>query len=1480
MSRDPSRPMKLLRGFALGSLVVGLLMALPASPASGGDGGDGVIDVVLVGDSYSAGNGAGDYWPNDECRRSSYNWARLYVAMLRADGHEVNFGYVDNRACSGALTSDVWDVGQNAGQIDVVDESTDLVLLTIGGNDVNFDQIVTKCFFLRRFPNGADPVEIDHMFGQSVPDYTSPQLCESTIKDAKELADPSTGLLKPRITSILSALRSQGLRDDARVVLLSYPYLELGDDQYGSYAVGQAVRDGGDDMDAAQAAAVSDANQAAGVEFVLFNYSIKSRFAGHEPDGSPVASNPSGWLHEFEGKSFEWYHPNANGHAEYAQAVYDMDLFPSPSGPPIPLVSRINVTFVVDASSSMADDLAALQGAAADVVAQLDASTDKFRLGLVSYRDDPATTGNGSDYLSRLELGLQVDGPDFLSALNNVSASGGGGSDDSVFAGLVEAALQPEHSRAKRVIVHVGDSAPHDPEPSSGNTLGSTMDALFEVGSMSVYSVNVDGSSSQPPALSELAARTGGSTYVAGQPSDLAAVIQDVIADAVAAPHVWAGGPYAAGWGEQIILDGSEAWDADGSIVSYEWDVDGDGIYDISDTDATSVYVPSQGTEFDGFVTLRVTDNEGHTNVGAARLLVSEDGDGVPSASDNCPEASNPGQEDTDGDGLGDACDLWDFLIRVIPCEGCNKASVWGDPHLVTFDGLAYDLQTVGEHVLVESADGSVMVQTRHEPWGSSDRVSVATAVAALLTDYPVEIRADGTLLVDAETVVMEDNTYIPLIDGAAIFRDGDTYTLGWPGEDEDRFRLEVRFKGDHLNITPYLPPALAGQVSGLVGNGDGDPADDLAVRNGAVLSQPLSSSTLYGPYADSWRITQEESLFNYGTGESTVTFTDLSFPASVITLADLDPTERDAARNQCEASGIVISTLLDACTLDVALTGSSSMIEGSAAAPTPISAMQGTYVADFEDSDGSGWSSPGIATSQSGTEKFLGALSAANNRLTLNSLPPHTDVTVSFDLYVLGGWDGESGPDRFQTQVVGETTLLDTNFSNTSSTQSYPSAGSAAQSGAVAVDTLGDYGGDGSAIYHFEHTFSHWQPDLQIDFTGIGPSPVDGEFWGLDNVEINLKRLVPGYFNYVLDTDASDDMEAPGAEDYYAFSIPAGGLDLYMDWQGCPHNLQAQLVDSAGNPVSMQSIAHCKERFFGLAEGNYTLKVWSQEEATVGVYGFRIWTIPPPQGPFPYTIGDTVSEGVPAIGAGNLEQVGSEDHYSFTVPAGGLDLYMDWQGCPHNTEAQILDSAGVPVSMQSIGHCKDRSFTLAEGDYTLRVWSQEMATVGPYTFRMMIPPGNWVGRYGADGYVLAAWNGTSDLVSLPSATVTLVKGSRYVWASSTSAVQALQAPDQTSRKAATYFDATQLQVRLDFTAHYSGVLRLYALDWDKTTRREFVTVDDGNGPQTAELDAAFNMGAWMEFPVNVTAGGSVNITIDRTGQYNAVLAGIFLGEG
>ena len=56
----------------------------------------------------------------------------------------------------------------------------------------------------------------------------------------------------------------------------------------------------------------------------------------------------------------------------------------------------------------------------------------------------------------------------------------------------------------------------------------------------------------------------------------------------------------------------------------------------------------------DYFLDVRAFQGQGNY---ALTVLVDRDSDTRPDGEDNCPSALNPGQEDTDGDRLGDACD-------------------------------------------------------------------------------------------------------------------------------------------------------------------------------------------------------------------------------------------------------------------------------------------------------------------------------------------------------------------------------------------------------------------------------------------------------------------------------------------------------------------------------------------------------------------------------------------------------------------------------------------------------------------------------------------------------------------------------------------------------------------------------------------------------------------------------------------------------
>ena len=78
-------------------------------------------------------------------------------------------------------------------------------------------------------------------------------------------------------------------------------------------------------------------------------------------------------------------------------------------------------------------------------------------------------------------------------------------------------------------------------------------------------------------------------------------------------------------------------------------DTDGDGISDIFDL-CPDVFDPGQ------------EDSDGNGLGDACNELEDPDGDEIADALDNCPDAANPDQGDIDGDGIGDACN--DFVDR------------------------------------------------------------------------------------------------------------------------------------------------------------------------------------------------------------------------------------------------------------------------------------------------------------------------------------------------------------------------------------------------------------------------------------------------------------------------------------------------------------------------------------------------------------------------------------------------------------------------------------------------------------------------------------------------------------------------------------------------------------------------------------------------------------------------------------------------
>jgi lysophospholipase L1-like esterase len=248
---------RVARFSALTCLTFGLAFASFASAAPT------VADqYVALGDSFSSGVGTGSYTLSASCRRGVY----AYPWLVSQQRPNTSLAFV---ACSGATTNDLM-----ASQIQSVTAETDIVTVTIGGNDIGFADLIVQCTL-------AD--------------------CSAALDNTRSTLG---SFLTPRLDNVYAAV--EGRAPTASVVVLGYPRMFSSSGCFGTFGISSTER--------TKANQLADAlDQLIGGRATSFGFTYKSAIA---PFTGHAVCSLSPWLNGLNiFNTTESYHPNRNGNS-------------------------------------------------------------------------------------------------------------------------------------------------------------------------------------------------------------------------------------------------------------------------------------------------------------------------------------------------------------------------------------------------------------------------------------------------------------------------------------------------------------------------------------------------------------------------------------------------------------------------------------------------------------------------------------------------------------------------------------------------------------------------------------------------------------------------------------------------------------------------------------------------------------------------------------------------------------------------------------------------------------------------------------------------------------------------------------------------------------------------------------------------------------------------------------------------------------
>ena len=192
-------------------------------------------------------------------------------------------------------------------------------------------------------------------------------------------------------------------------------------------------------------------------------------------------------------------------------------------------------------------------------------------------------------------------------------------------------------------------------------------------------------------------------------------------------------------------------------------------------------------------------------------------------------------------------------------------ACVYGDPHIVTVDGFKYTFNGKGEYLIAQVDDifsfqgrMTQAVNPQGDPIGASVFSAVAMSDGSSIIQFQVGFSDDPDALINGTFI---DFTEVSLqqFNGVAVEKDGNKLFARF----NSGAYIEVREENGFLSILLVSFPILwKGRTQGLIGNYNGDTADDLTPRTGNPLSLDADLKTIHEMFG----VTCEYNIINVAT--------------------------------------------------------------------------------------------------------------------------------------------------------------------------------------------------------------------------------------------------------------------------------------------------------------------------------------------------------------------------------------------------------------------------------------------------------------------------------------------------------------------------------------------------------------------------------------------------------------------------------------